>query len=71
MKSTLPELQIFAEVYGLRLAVADNPKDMTYVYAFCDSTGKRYSVELADMITEEKLNSVLATAADHFGIVLN
>lgn len=71
MKQTLPELQIFAEVYGLRLAVNDNPKDMTSVYAFCNFTGKRYSVELADMITEEKLNSVLATAADHFGIVLN
>lgn len=71
MKSTLPELQIFAEVYGLRLEVVNNPKNMTSVYAFSNSTGKRYSVELADMITEEKLNSVLATAADHFGIVLN
>lgn len=71
MKSTLPELQIFAEVYGLRLEVVNNPKNMTSIYVFSNSTGKRYSVELTDMITEEKLNSVLATAADHFGIVLN
>ena len=71
MKSTLPELQIFAEVYGLRFEVIDNPKNMTSIYTFSNSTGKKYSVELADMIAEEKLNSVLSTAADHFGIVLN
>ena len=71
MKETLPELQIFAEVYGLQLEVIGNPKTMASVYAFSSINGKRYSVELADMITEEKLNSVISTAADHFGIVLN
>lgn len=71
MKATLPELQIFAEVFGLRLEVMEDPANLMSKYAFSNSTGKRYAVELPQMITEEKLNEVINTAADHFGIVLH
>lgn len=72
MNETLPELQIFADVYKLQLHVQHNPENL-YVskYELSDGKGRKFVFELESRITDEKMADVIKKITDHFCIILN